>query len=377
MIPQLPPAIYIETNDALVQLTQQLEAETLLAIDTESNNLYAYRGRVCLIQLSTREQDYIIDPLMIDNMQPFGALLANPKIEKIFHAAEYDVLCLKRDFAFEVVQVFDTMVAARLCGLDTIGLGDLLYEFFDVEVDKSHQTDDWGKRPLQEESLKYAQIDTHYLPRLRDMLRHELGEMSRLEEAAEVFKDALHLEVKPRDFDPDGYWKIGRPRSLSRRQMAGLRELYLLRDQLAQEADLPPFKIFTNEVLINLVRKQPRNHSHLARIEGLGSAQVRIHGKELLQALQRGRQSRTPKPPKVPKPDPLVSERYIALHTWRKEQGIERGINSHLVLAKQTLWAIAEAMPENETELLAVEGMGEWRVKTYGESLLELLDTLR
>src|SRR5688572_28270432 len=109
---QLQPATYIRKFPDLVQWTEALKQEPLLAIDTESNSLYAYRERVCLIQLSTRSHDYILDPLIIADMSPLASLLADPGIEKVFHAAEYDLICLQRDYGFVVNNLFDTMVAA-------------------------------------------------------------------------------------------------------------------------------------------------------------------------------------------------------------------------------------------------------------------------
>jgi ribonuclease D len=94
----LPPLTYIDSSDKLGTLVKALAGETLIAIDTESNSLHAYRERVCLIQLSTRTADYIIDPLTIPNMQPLAPLFADPTVEKVFHAAEYDLMCMKRDF---------------------------------------------------------------------------------------------------------------------------------------------------------------------------------------------------------------------------------------------------------------------------------------
>src|SRR5689334_2748185 len=111
----LPPAQYIATNEGLARLAERLHKESLLAIDTESNSLHVYHNRVCLVQISTRKRDYIVDPLAITEIAPLGELLAAPQIEKVFHAAEYDLICLRRAFGFEVQNLFDTMYAARLC----------------------------------------------------------------------------------------------------------------------------------------------------------------------------------------------------------------------------------------------------------------------
>lgn len=374
---KLPPAICIESDEALVNLVKQLKQEPLIAVDTESNNLYAYHGQVCLIQLSTRKQDYIIDPLAIADMQPFGQLLADEAIEKIFHAAEYDLISLNRDYEFEVHNLFDTMYAARLCRHKPFGLADLLKDFFSVRVDKRHQLDDWGKRPLPKDSLRYAQMDTHFLIALRDQLRDQLLELERLEEAQEVFADVLRIEAKAQAFDPDGYWKIGRPKSLSRRQMARLRELYLLRERLAQEEDLPPFKVFTNKALIRMAEQRPKSFKDLYNVREINARQVRVYGDLLLEAIEKGNKKRLPPPPEPDLPDPIIADRYVALHAWRKGRGIQRGIDSNLVLSKQTLWDLAREMPKDKEDLAAIEGIGDWRVQMYGDEILELIATLR
>jgi len=375
--PKLAPARYIDSDEALRDLVDSLRSESLLAIDTESNNLYAYRTQVCLIQLSTRQQDYIIDPFAIDDMQPLGELLADPKIEKIFHAAEYDLICMKRDFDFDVHNLFDTMFAARLVHEEQFGLGDLLANYFEVEVDKSHQRDNWGQRPLPKDSLIYAQMDTHYLPKLRDKLREQLEALDRMEEAQEVFADVLHIDVKTQDFDPEGFWKLGVPRSLSRRQMAYLREVYLEREELAEKRDVPPFKIVGNKALVALARKPPNNLHQMRQLREFAPSQVRRFGERFLDALSRGRKAAVPERPDNHMPDPIVAERYTLLHGWRKERAIQRNLDSSLILSKQTLWEIAREMPEDLEALSKIQGMGEWRLRTYGDELLKLLETMR
>src|SRR5262245_9077289 len=216
----LPPATYIQKDSDLQRLVSTLKDEPLLEIDTESNSLYAYCERVCLVQISTRTADYIVDPLTIHDMTPFANLMADPAIEKVFHAAEYDLICLKRDYQLTCHNLFDTMIAARIVGLKLVGLGNLLEQYASVKADNSHQRDNWGERPLPEESLLYAQMDTHYLPLLRDNLYAELVKTNRLTEAAETFEELCRVPAGNNDFDPEGYWGIGYPYHLNRRQMA-------------------------------------------------------------------------------------------------------------------------------------------------------------
>lgn len=376
-VPSLPPATFITTYDALCHLVEQLSQETLIALDTESNSMHAYRGRVCLIQLSTREKDYIIDPLAIADMQPLGQLLVDPAIEKIFHAAEYDLICMQRDFGFSITNVFDTMLASRLLGVPHVGLADVLAAHFGVKPDKRHQLDDWGERPLPEESLIYAQMDTHYLPGLRDELRTELVDAHLLEEAAEIFRDLQYIDVEEKEFDPDGYWKIGRPRALNRREMTYLREFYLVRDAIAQEVDVPPYKIMSNKAMVKLAQRPPTNFRDLFNMRELSPKYVREYGEEILNAAERGEQGNAPRPPRTPRKDPVMIDRYSALHAWRKGIAEQRGIDSSLILPKSLLWQIAELMPTSHKHLSQITGMGPWRLNRYGEDILAITRRLK
>src|SRR6478609_6255092 len=106
MTSELPNPVIIATAPALRDLVRRLQNEPLIAVDTESNSLYAYREKVCLIQVSTRNQDWLLDPLELTDLSPLGPLFADPDIEKVFHAAEYDIMCMKRDYNFKFNNLF-------------------------------------------------------------------------------------------------------------------------------------------------------------------------------------------------------------------------------------------------------------------------------
>ena len=160
-ISSLSKPVLITRPDALIQLANQLANEPILAVDTESNSLYAFQEQVCLIQFSTPQDDFLVDPLALDDLSPLAGLFADPKIEKIFHAAEYDLITLKRDYHFDFENLFDTMIAARILGWEKIGLGSILKSEFDVELNKRYQRANWGKRPIPSEMVNYARLDTH------------------------------------------------------------------------------------------------------------------------------------------------------------------------------------------------------------------------
>ncbi len=372
------PALYIEHDKNLKQLVKKLRNEPLLAVDTESNSLYAYQERVCLVQLSTRTADYIIDPLRIADMSPLGELLANPKIEKIFHAAEYDLMCLKRDYGFKIVNLFDTMIAARVCGVKALGLNRLLAEYCGVDADKSHQRDDWGQRPLSDEGLLYAQMDTHYLPTLRDKLIEVLAEHGRTEEALETFAEAAEVIPPDHTFDPEGYWRMAIPAGLNKRQSAMLRELYLLREEMAKERDCPPFKVFADKMLLAIADAAPRNTNELERVRGLPYAIAHRYSQELLDAVERGRHTQVPPRPRRPiDVDPVVAERFTVLRDWRRERAESRGVESDVIVSKDTLWGLAIKAPTSIDAMRDIRGLGPWRLATYGEELLSLIARLR
>ncbi|MEO0561194.1 MAG: ribonuclease D [Chloroflexota bacterium] len=379
MTQTLPPYTMISDADSLRWLAVELANEPLLAVDTESNSLHAYKERVCLVQLSTREHDYIIDPFEIEDMSPFGVLLADPKIEIILHAAEYDLMTLKRDYGFTVENLFDTLIAARIVGYESFGLAALLQEHFDVKPDKSHQRDNWGRRPLPPDSLAYAQMDTHYLPRLRDILIDELNEMGRLAEAKELFIEAQDVPAADNSTDYEGYWNLGRPKDLSRDQMAVLREVYLLREELAEEANSPTFKILSNQSLIEIARAKPTSLGALADVRSVGGGKVRRYGDDLLDAIERGLTGEhLPDEPPLPQPpDPVLADRYVVLQQWRKEKGIERGVGSDVVMAKDVLWDLARTLPETMDELADTAGIGPERLRLYGDDLLDVLAGIR
>ena len=122
----IPPPLFIKDQQQFAQALDDLARQDTLAVDTEANSLYAYQEQVCLIQISTRERDYILDPLTIPNLTPLGDIFWDPEIEKIFHASEYDILILYEDFQFEFQNLFDTMITAQILGRKKLGYDSLL-----------------------------------------------------------------------------------------------------------------------------------------------------------------------------------------------------------------------------------------------------------
>ena len=242
-VDHLPRPVWVDKPDAFDRMVSELSSEQRIAVDTESNSLHAYRERVCLIQFSTTKKDYVVDPFVISDLSSLAPILRNPNIEKIFHAAEYDLICLRRDFSFEFARLFDTMQAARVLGYPAVGLDTLLSEKFQVNMDKRHQKADWGARPLTPAQIDYARHDTHFLFALRDLLDNELRESGRWALALEDFARACNVE-EPKDKLNGSSWKrfSGR-KDISPRELSILVELCHTRDSIAERLDRPLFKV--------------------------------------------------------------------------------------------------------------------------------------
>jgi ribonuclease D len=359
----------------LATLLEALSGQSAVGVDTESNSLYAYREQVCLIQFSTSDADYVVDPLADVDLSPLRRFFADPETQKVFHAAEYDVMCLKRDFGFGFANLFDTMWAARILGWSRIGLGDILKETFGVRTNKRYQRYNWGRRPLDPEALTYACLDTHYLLSLRQLQADALAEKGRLEEAREVFDQVAASEPASQDFDSEDFRRVKGAHDLSRREQAILRELYIWRDREARRQDRPLFKVLGDRWLVRLARARPRTRRDLTAASGLKPYHVRRYGKHILRAVKRGLSVRPPDPPPPPlRHSEAEVARFQTLRTWRKGVAAKRGVGPGVVVSNAVLWALAERDPGTSEELKHIEGLGPWKRKTYGEAILDVLD---
>ncbi len=367
-----PPAL-IQDPLALKTLLKRLEKQAAIAVDTESNSLHAYKEQVCLIQLTIPGKDYLVDPLSLDNLNGLGRIFAAEHITKVLHGAEYDVLCLGRDFGFQLNNLFDTRVASRTLGWKKSGLGDLLERVFNVRLDKRFQRANWGKRPIPEEMLDYARLDTHYLLELRARLLADLKQRQLEEQVLEMCAWMTLVPPSENGFDPDGYWRISHARELNQRQMAILRELYLMRDKLARDHDRPAFKILNDSALLAIARHAPRSEDQLRSPTGLTKRQVERFARAILPAVQRGKKAPIPRKPRGNHRDEAMINRYEALREWRKAIARDRKVESDIILPRDLMETLARQPPGDKAELRSRMHPLEWRFRIYGADILKLL----
>lgn len=250
---QTPAFEYIQTAPALEKLLGHIRNASRIALDTEADSYHHYYPKVCLIQGSTENVHFIIDPLASIDLSPFFEILTPKKL--VLHDAGYDLRMLKADFDFQPKsEIFDTMLAARLIGLEQIGLSALLSKFLGVEVYKKNQRADWSKRPLSEELLKYATDDTYYLLKLSDILASKLEGLGRLEWHQQSCRWSVKLALQPvkQKPNPDENWRITGVNRLRPKEMAFVRELWQWREKEAQKADVPSFRIMYSKQMLAL-----------------------------------------------------------------------------------------------------------------------------
>jgi ribonuclease D len=362
----------------LLRLAERLRRVQKLAVDTESNSLHAYRERLCLIQFSTDTMDYLVDPLALEDLSPLAPIFIDPGIEKVFHAAEYDLICLRRDHGFEVANLFDTMLAARILGRSEVGLGSMLEAEFGVTLEKRYQRADWGQRPLPTHLLDYARLDTHYLIALRERLAAGLAERDLIPLAQEDFNRLAASHPSENGSPPGGNrgvepWRLRGAHDLTPQQAAVLGELCRYRDEMARQQDRPLFKVFNDHTLLAIATETPRTLEQLRRLPGMSPRQVNRHGSNLLRAVQRGLKSKPIHPPRPPRQGERFSDRLEALREWRKGAAEKMGVSSDVVLPRDLMFLLAEKAPRSQDELAEVLGEAPWRLEHFGTQMLNAL----
>jgi ribonuclease D len=370
---------YVTHPDALADLIAVARREPRVAVDTEAASFHRYRDRIYLIQVSTRDRTALIDPLAIADLAPVGALLADAKVEKVFHDADYDLRVLDRDYGFRAVRLFDTRVAAQLAGEPAIGLAALLDKYLGVKLAKEHQKADWSLRPLPPEMLAYAAADTRHLLELRDALERRLRELGRLAWVEEEFVRLESLRwTGAAGSDADGYLRVKGAKGLPPRALGAFRELHRWRESVAQRDDKAPFRVIGHDALLAASRALPLAPADLARIKELPASLARRHGAALLAAVARALAlperdlPRLERVARLPK-DPAFDARVDRLKAVRNRVATELGLEPGVLCGRTTLEAVARARPKDRAGLALVGELRRWQIQVLGDALLEAL----
>ena len=372
----------ITQKSELEQLAKKLLREDVVAFDTEADSFYHYFDKVCLVQIATRKECWLVDPLAVEGGEILAALapvFSSPKVRVLFHAAEYDIYVLKRECGFEFTNLFDTMVCAQLLGYPAIGLAALVERHFGVVLPKDEQRSDWSRRPLSEKQLSYAASDVLYLIKLAEKLEKELRKAKRLDWAVDDFETLCGRRWPDREFDKLGYLRIKGARSLDPVDLAVLRELFLLRDKRAREIDRPPFKVLGNRTLLEISGAHATDLDTLAEIKGVSDLILKRLGKDLVAAVKKG--LRKPHGP-IPKLETTVrrrmdkrtEKRLAALKDWRGPRAEALKLDPGVLCPNAALESIASANPENAEDMKALTELKSWFVREFASEIIGVLE---
>ncbi len=240
----------IDTDGALAGFLPKLEAANVLAVDTEADSLHAYPEKICLIQITVGEEDWLVDPLAPMDLAPLLAELKRHPL--ILHGADYDLRMLRKNYGFVPERIFDTMLASRLLGDRVFGLANLLQKYLGVTLEKGSQKADWAKRPLTPRMEAYARNDTHHLAKLAGLLQGLLKEKARLGWAEECCARLVVECAIPSEPQPDLVWRVKGSHHLTRAALAVLREVWQWREQEAILANKPPFFVLNHEAMVEI-----------------------------------------------------------------------------------------------------------------------------
>ena len=370
----LQPPEFVDTEDGLGSMLRALDDVSVIALDCEMSSFWSYAGRVCLVQVSDGEREWIVDPLSVD-IAVFGPLCADPDRVKIFHDAEFDVRQLKRDYGFTFQAIFDTRAASAVLGCTTPGLASVLKDRFEVVLSKKLQRADWTQRPLTDEARRYAQLDVAYLHELRKELIVELQDAGRLPILETEHRRLQTLPPLGAPYALEDYGRIKGSARLDGHARRRLCEVYRVRDEIARAWDRAPFRVLGNQVLMEIATTPPSDVEELMSKRGFPKRRASEVARQILEGLNRAA-SMTPieRNPKrrdsvsIPRKD---QERYDAVRSLRAAYAAEHTLDGSLVLQKAKMVRLAIEPPADMATLAEV--LDPWQLEAYGAPLLALL----
>lgn len=371
------PPIIRSADDALFrQLLGEAEGARAIVIDTESDSLYHYHQKICLIQVGTEARSsYLLDPLEGFPIEALRAVLESRAITKVFHGADYDIALLKAKAGIGVRNIHDTMIAAKFLGRTEVGLQATLRDELGLTISKGNQKDDWSARPLSEAQMEYALTDVNHLLDVMAKQREALVEKKRLAWVDEECAALESLNGLPEKTDPREVFRdVKGVAALPPRGLAIFRELIACREQIADELDLPPFRIAVNEALLSLAHTEKDG----GREAVVNNIRRREYADRFHEALRRGLELPEAAIPKLERGRrielPLAQQRRVAaLKELRKGAATRIGLDLSLLLPQRLIDRIAEANPAGHAELSAVEGLRHWRVEAIGDEILRAI----
>ena len=381
--PESEGYVYVRNLSAMDMLVQRIGGAERVAVDTEADSLHNYFEKDCLVQLSLGGEHYLVDPLA--DLDPSGFLEALAEKPLILHGGDYDLRMMRASLGFRPRrEVFDTMIAAQLLGIEQIGLAALIERFFNITVGKEGQKSDWSCRPLSEKQLRYAVNDTRFLEQLADRLGGELGARGRIDWHVESCRAMVESTGRDNARDPEEAWRIKGAGRLNRRQLAYLRELWRWRDQHARSANRPSFKVFGNQQILELLQ-WAESHPGVPLDQGpklprnIAGSRLRT----LEEAITRAAKMDPTQWPEIRKRDRDDAPRNDRMEQINTLRGECARIAKELEIAPSTLSprtaleAIARSRPRTLHEIMESGGLLNWQAELVQRAITALRESHR
>jgi len=365
---------FIESESELQKICEDLLKEKMIGVDLEADSMYCFKEKICLIQIATDRQAFLIDPFEIKEISPFLKVLENRDIIKIFHGADFDIRSIDRDYKARVNNLFDTEIACRFLGIKERGLAALLKRNFNINADKKYQKADWSKRPFDKGMIEYSIMDVAYLTKLYNIIFQKLENKNRFSWAKEEFEIQEQVRYKNNHSSPL-FKKFKGAGKIDNRSLAVLENLLQLRMQIAQKKDQPLFKIISNASLMALSMDKPETVEQILEIKALSKRQVEMYGSFCVQAIVKAMEledEQLPVYPRIkrPKRDFKVEKRVTKLKKMREQLSTFIGIEPGFLLNNALISSIAMQKPANSAQLLNIEHIRHWQVENIGDDII-------
>ncbi len=290
--------LFISDAQALEALCQQLEKADMLAIDTEFVRTRTLYPRLGLLQVSDGNVVALIDPITIDDLTPFWALMENPNILKLLHACSEDLEVFLHSGQCKPVNLIDTQIIMAFLGHGiSVGYAFMVNHYLSIELDKSESRTDWTKRPLTEKQCTYASADVEYLFKLAPLLFSDIAQTPWLPAIKEESQKMIERKFTALNVNRL-YLNVKMASKLSSVQLNRLQYLAAWRYDQAKKRDLPLSFIAKDNTLIALAQNNPNNMSDMSVIEGAEVLDIRHKGKAMLNVIKQASQAPSQEHPK-------------------------------------------------------------------------------
>ncbi|MEN8211431.1 MAG: HRDC domain-containing protein [Thermodesulfobacteriota bacterium] len=368
---------FIETEVELRNICDDFLKEKVIGVDLEADSMYCFTEKICLIQIATAEQAFLIDPFELKGISPFLKILENPDIIKVFHGADFDIRSLDRDYQTRVNNLFDTEIACRFLGIKERGLGALLKKHFSIDSNKKYQKANWSKRPFNQGMIEYSVMDVAFLVKLYGIILEQLVNRGRLSWVKEEFEIQEQVRYENNHQSPL-FKKFKGAGKIDNRSLAVLENLLQLRMQIAEKKDQPLFKIMSNSSLMAMAKEKPATIDQILEIRALSPRQADMYGKfcveTIIKAMELEQEQLPLYPkPKRPKKDVKVQNRIKKLKKMREKLSRSMGIEPGFLLNNAVIVSIALNPPDTLESLFKTENIRQWQVDNIGSDIISTI----